>query len=163
VTPVTVSIGAIDAADVIAEQCTFEVACVRKSGLRSNLAAGLDRILEALRAAAPDAQIILAVFYNPFTISNPGTDGLWRHNYIAIEKAVARHNGVRVADVSRIIGSHNACELTFLCASGDSHPTDAGYRRIGDLMFHGARFDHSAPCHPDDGRCEEVDHHSRDE
>jgi hypothetical protein len=36
----------------------------------------------------------------------------------------------RVADVSEIIHGDNVCRLTFLCVSGDVHPTDAGYRRI---------------------------------
>ena len=140
--PVTVSIGGIDAADVIAETCNFDTACISRSGLRDSLGRGLDRILGAIHNAAPDTEIILVVFYNPFSISNPGTDGLWRHNYASPERDAARRNGARVADASEIVNGARVCQLTFLCASGDSHPNDAGYRRIGDQIFHVAFHRH---------------------
>src|SRR5439155_14733566 len=140
--PVTVSIGGIDAADVIGETCNFDAACISRSGLRDSLGRGLDRILGAIHTAAPDTEIILVVFYNPFSISNPGTDGLWRHNYASPERDAARRNGARVADVSEIVNGARVCQLTFLCASGDSHPNDAGYRRIGDQIFHVAFHRH---------------------
>jgi len=42
--------------------------------------------------------------------------------------------------VSEIIYECNVCQLTFLCESGDSHPTDAGYRRIADQIFRVAGY-----------------------
>jgi lysophospholipase L1-like esterase len=141
VSPVTVSVGGIDAADVIAETCNFDATCVRKSGLRDHLGRNLDRILAAVRDAAPEAEIVLIVFYNPFTISNPGSDGLWRRNYTSVQKEAARENHVRIVDVAEVVHGRNVCELTFLCASGDSHPTDAGYRRIGNEIFDVAGYE----------------------
>ena len=140
VSPVTVSIGGIDAADVIAGTCNFAAACVEQSGLRDSLGRGLDHILGALRAAAPDAEVILVVFYNPFSISNPGSNGLWHRNFITVERDAARRNGVRLVDTSEIVNGSRVCQLTFLCASGDSHPTDEGYRRIGDQIYRVARL-----------------------
>jgi lysophospholipase L1-like esterase len=140
VSPITVSIGGIDAGTTIADTCNFDVTCVERSGLRDRLARGLDRILRMLNAAAPDAEIVLVVFYNPFSVSNPGTDRLWQRNYTAVEKDVARRNDVRVADVAEIVNAGNVCQLTFLCASGDSHPTDVGYRRIADQIFRVAGY-----------------------
>jgi lysophospholipase L1-like esterase len=142
--PVTVSIGGIDAANVIADTCNFDTACIGRSGLRDSLGRGLDRILGALHAAAPDTQIILVVFYNPFSITNPGTDGLWRRYYTTVEKDAARRNGVRVADASKIFQGKQVCRLTFLCASGDSHPNDAGYRQIADQIFDVLGYRHLA-------------------
>jgi lysophospholipase L1-like esterase len=141
--PVTISIGGIDAGDTIAETCNFDAACVRQSGLRESLGRGLDHILRALQAAAPDTEIVLVAFHNPFAVSNPGTDGLWRRSYTMVQKDAARRNGVLFADVSKIINRGNVCELTFLCASGDPHPTDAGYERIAELIFHVAGYGRS--------------------
>ena len=149
VSPVTVSIGGIDAADVIADTCNFDAACIKRSGLRDRLDRGLDRILGALHAAAPDTEIVLVVFHNPFSVSNPGTDGLWRRHYTTVEKDAARRNGARVADASEIIHGRNVCQLTFLCGSGDNHPTDAGYRQIANQIFHVAGYRHLAKDHED--------------
>ena len=135
VSPITVTIGGIDAGSTFADTCNFDATCIERSGLRDRLERRLDRILGTLRAAAPDTEIVLVVFYNPFSISNPETDRLWRRHYAAVEKDVARRNDVRVADVSEIVNGNNICQLTFLCGSGDSHPTDAGYRRIANRIF----------------------------
>ena len=94
-----------------------------------------------IRAAAPDTEIVLVVFYNPFMVSNPGTDGLWRRYYTSVEKDAARRKGVRVAEASEVVHRGNVCRLTFTCGSGDVHPTDAGYARIADLIFHVAGFE----------------------
>ena len=142
VSPVTVSIGGIDAGDIIADRCNFDAACVQRSGLRQILGRGLDRILGALHAAAPDTEIILVAFHNPFSISNPGTDELWQRYYTTVEKEGGRRNGASVADVSEIIRGSRVCRLTFLCTSGDTHPTDAGYRRVADQIFHVAGYRH---------------------
>ncbi|MEO5839548.1 MAG: SGNH/GDSL hydrolase family protein [Acidimicrobiales bacterium] len=91
-------------------------------------------------AAAPDAEIILVSFHNPFSISNPGTDRLWQRHYTAVQKGAARRNDVRVVDVAEIVNANNVCQLTFLCDSGDSHPTDAGYRRIAEQIFRVAGY-----------------------
>jgi lysophospholipase L1-like esterase len=142
VSPVTVAIGGNDAADVISDTCNFDEGCISRSGLRRSLGQGLDRILRAVHVAAPDTEIILVAVYNPFSIDNPGTDGLWRRYYTAVENDAARRNGVRVADTSEIVHGAKVCQLTFLCSSGDPHPTDEGYRRIADQIFHVAGYQH---------------------
>jgi lysophospholipase L1-like esterase len=138
--PVTLAIGGNDVIDTIAGTCNFDAACVRQSGLRDRLGRRLDHILGALRAAAPDAEIVVVAFHNPFA-GEPGTTGLWRRSYTMVEKEAARRNGALFADVSEIVNRGNVCELTFLCESGDPHPTDAGYARIADLIFHVAGYE----------------------
>jgi lysophospholipase L1-like esterase len=138
--PITISIGGNDAVNLIADGCNFDEACVEASGIRHHLGQNLDHILGALRDAAPEAEIVLVVFYNPFSIDVPGSDALWRNAYAIPEKNAARRNGVRVADVTEVINGRNLCAMTFLCRSGDLHPTDAGYRRIGDLIYRVAGF-----------------------
>jgi GDSL-like Lipase/Acylhydrolase family len=140
VNPITVSIGGIDVADVIADECGADRACLEHSGIRERLGASLDRILGALQGAAPDAEIVLVAFHNPFSVEHPETKPLWRRYYTRVEKEAARRNGVGFANVSNIIRASNLCRLTFLCGSGDNHPTDEGYRRIGDLVFREAGF-----------------------
>jgi hypothetical protein len=53
VNPITVSIGGIDAADIIAETCNFDAACIKRSGLRDSFGRGLDRILGASAPPLP--------------------------------------------------------------------------------------------------------------
>jgi lysophospholipase L1-like esterase len=141
VSPVTVSVGGNDAADVIAETCGGDAACVRQTGLREHLGQNLDHILGAVHAAAPDAVIILVAFYNPFSVSHPETNGLWWRHYTTVQKEGALRNGVNFASATAVVNEGNVCQLTFLCTSGDSHPTDAGYQRIADHVFRVAGFD----------------------
>ncbi len=140
VNPITVSIGGIDVINVIADTCNFDAACVARSGIRRKLGRKLDHILQALDAAAPRAEIILVGFYNPFTVEVPGTDRLWRRYYTNVQKAAAARNGARLADVAGLLDERNVCEVTFMCSSGDAHPTDLGYRLIADEVFRAAGF-----------------------
>ncbi|HUP85973.1 MAG TPA: SGNH/GDSL hydrolase family protein [Acidimicrobiales bacterium] len=134
--PITVSIGGVDAVDVMAGQCNFDAACIAQSDLLARFGTGLDRILGDLRAAAPSADIVLVTFYNPFSNEVEGSDRLWRRYYSDVERdAARRHEGVRVADIWELFRGPHLCERTFLCDSGDLHPNDDGYRRIGDRVF----------------------------
>jgi lysophospholipase L1-like esterase len=141
VNPIVVSIGGNDAVDAIAEVCGADAACLERSGLRERVGRNLDRILGSLRRAAPEAEIVLLAFYNPFALDHPETDPLWRRFHVRVQKEAARRNGAEVAVVPKVVRPGNVCELTFLCASGDLHPTDEGYRRIGKLVFNVAGFD----------------------
>ena len=135
VSPVTLSMGVNDVTGVISE-CHFDATCVEQSGIRNELNQALGRILAAIRAAAPHTEIIVVALYNPFSISNPGTDGLWRRAYTNVEKDAAGRYNARLADTSDVVhGTDQVCKLTFLCGSGDVHPTDAGYAAIADLIF----------------------------
>ena len=141
VSPVTISIGAGEAIGALSD-CNLDPSCIEASGLRDNLGRNLDSILGAIRAAAPDTEIILVTNYNPFTISNPGSDQLWQRFFTNVEKGAARRNSARVADISEIIHGANAvCRLTFLCSSDDSHPTDTGYKKIANQIFDVAGYD----------------------
>jgi lysophospholipase L1-like esterase len=146
VSPITVSIGGIDAADVIGDQCGGDAACVEQSGLRDHLARGLDRILSTLRHAAPGTELVLVALHNPFTVDHPETDALWRSTYTKVERAAARRNGARFSDFSKIVERGDVCQLTFLCGSGDSHPTDEGYRRLAGQVFGVAGYERLARC-----------------
>lgn len=141
VNPITVSIGGIDVANVIAETCDFDASCVGRSGIRDELGRTLDHILHALRAVAPRAEIILVAFYNPFTVDVPTSDRLWHRVYTTAQRAAAARNGARLADVSGLLDEHDVCAVTFMCSSGDPHPTDLGYRLIAEEVFEAAGYE----------------------
>jgi hypothetical protein len=76
-------------------------------------------------------------------VDHPETDPLWRRFYVRVQKEAARRHGASIAVVSKVVNRANICELTFLCGSGDLHPTDEGYRRIGKLVSNVAGLDRS--------------------
>jgi hypothetical protein len=136
VDPISISIGAADAGDVIVNRCAFDPACVDASGLRRQLARDVGRILLALRLAAPTSKILVFTAYNQFLIDDPRSAELWRTSYTDVERAVSALFGARVVDGTKVISTTaELCALTFVCATGDGHPTDEGYRRIGNLMY----------------------------
>jgi lysophospholipase L1-like esterase len=135
VSPITVSIGGNDAAGVIADQCNFDLSCIAQSGLKQHLSDNLDHILGALRSAAPDTEIIVVAAYNLFKIINPSSDELWNQNYVQVVSDAAAPNNARFANAFDLIHTTDQiCQFTFLCTSGDAHPTDAGYQVLANLI-----------------------------
>ena len=142
VSPITIDIGANDAADVISDQCNFDPSCIAQSGLKQHLSDNLDHILGALRGAAPDAEIIVVGVYNVFKITNPSSDDLWNQNYVQVASDAAARNKARFANAfDAIHTTDQICEFTFLCTSGDAHPTDAGYQVIANLIWSVSGYD----------------------
>ena len=92
-------------------------------------------ILRQLRAAAPNAEIIVSGAWNIEADKLAKVEPLYRQVDAAIRKS-AGASGARVADMFAALdgtGSIKArqarlCSLTFFCTKGDPHPTDAGYR-----------------------------------
>ena len=138
--PITIAIGGVDTIDTIADSCGFDPACVARSGLREGLGGALDRILGDLRAAAPDAELIVVSLYNPFSVDVPGSNGLWRAYNSDVQRSAARRHDARFVDVFKVAHGRRMCQLTFLCESGDLHPTDDGYRAIADQIFDAAGY-----------------------
>jgi lysophospholipase L1-like esterase len=135
VSPITVSIGSNDARSVL-PGCNFDPTCIAQSGLEQHLSDNLDRILGALRAAAPDAEIIVLAAYNFFGIANPSSDQLWNQDYVqVVSDAAARYNARFANAFDAIHTTDQLCEFTFLCTTGDLHPTDAGYQVLANLIF----------------------------
>lgn len=142
VSPITIDIGAGDAADVIGDQCNFDPACIAQSGLKQHLSDNLDHILGALRSAAPDTEIIVVAIYNAFKPSNPSSDDLWNQYYVQVaSEAAAGHNARFANGFDAIHTTDQICQLTFVCTSGDSHPTDAGYQVLAKLIWSVSGYD----------------------
>ena len=142
VSPITIDIGAGDAADVIGDQCNFDPSCIAQSGLKQHLSDNLDHILGALRSAAPDTEIIVVALYNLLKIANPSSDDLWNQNYVQVASEAAARSNARVANgFDAIHTTDQICQLTFICTSGDSHPTDAGYLVFANLIWSVSGYD----------------------
>jgi len=99
----------------------------------------LNRALAELRAAAPNAEIIVMQYYDPFAAAFPTSLGTTEVLNQVIAGAAAAH-GARLADA---FGPFNLaqpqpatlCARTFFCASGDVHATDLGYVVIAQQFW----------------------------
>ena len=112
---------------------------------RADIAAFAPRfaaILRQLRAAAPKADIIVSGAWNPEADKLARVEPLYRSIDAAIARA-ATASHARVANTYTALdgsGSLKAqqarlCRLTFYCSKQDPHPTDAGYRVMGDAFY----------------------------
>jgi GDSL-like Lipase/Acylhydrolase family len=136
--PVTLSTGGDDITEAV-NNCNADPDCVASSGLTERLLGELGEILSRLRAAAPDAEIILLLPFNFTSIDFPESNDVWG-TYVELMRSIAAAHRVRVVDAFFAITlSGRECELTFLC-DGDGHPTDEGYRVLGDLFFDAADY-----------------------
>jgi lysophospholipase L1-like esterase len=111
------------------------------------MAKNLGQIAASLRAAAPNAQILLGGLFNPYAVADPTTDPL----AVGINKAiagVAQQTGATFVDsFAAINGSTPAaekqrvCALTFFCtALQDIHPSDAGYAALAKTFWDASGF-----------------------
>lgn len=134
VSPITLSIGANDAIDALSG-CNFDPTCIDQSGVKQHLAQNLDHILGALRAAAHNTEIIVLALYNPFG-TDPSTNQAWNQDYVQVEaNAAARNRAFFANGFDTISTTDQLCQLTFLCTSGDLHPTDTGYQVLANLIY----------------------------
>lgn len=98
------------------------------------VAANLDKALGDLRAAAPNAEIIVMQYYDPFAFALPGTVVITEQLNQAIATAAARH-GARLADALTPFNltppePATLCGLGPFCPLTDVHPSDVGYAVI---------------------------------
>jgi lysophospholipase L1-like esterase len=108
----------------------------------ASFAARFNSILHQLRAAAPNAEIIVTGAWNPEADRLAQMEPLYRSVAAAIAR-VAAASRARVANMFAAFNSGSVsaqkarlCSITFYCsAKGDPHPTDAGYRAMADAFM----------------------------
>jgi len=146
VSPITLTLGADDFLVPFLIVCGGQIDCLTQNfSVRDILAqarVNLDAILTALRRAAPESEIIMLRYYNPFDFE-PGPLGLVSNaivtglNEVIVEVAAAK--GARVADAFTPINlgpqPETLCMLTLVCMFGDVHPTEAGYAVIAEQFW----------------------------
>ncbi len=143
VSPITVTLYGNDWLPLLLDTCKGRVACVRKHAPSATASFGerLGAILQRLRDAAPGADIIVTGAWNPDPNGLAELKPVYRSLEASIVRAAAGPK-VRVARMLPVFnpsGSVQAqrtrlCALTFICAKGDPHPTDAGYRAMADAV-----------------------------
>jgi lysophospholipase L1-like esterase len=119
-------------------------ACVRKRapGVIRSFGSRLTSILERLRAAAPNAEIIVTGAWN----IDPDLLAQLRPVYRSLDAAIARAATASRARFANTRAAFNPpgslqtqkarlCTFSFICSKGDPHPTDAGYRAIADTVM----------------------------
>jgi lysophospholipase L1-like esterase len=160
--PITIDLGSNDVL-IFLRQCGFGAVpgCITPQSigaLYARIGANMATILGALRAAAPQAEIVVLGFYNAYPMLLPGGDATARDLNRVVRSAAVSY-GARFADPlgvfnpSILTGAPEAtdiptiCVLTNQCPGGvfsplspgaDIHPTNAGYselaRRIGFVL-----------------------------
>lgn len=130
----------------------IDLACIQ-AGLQ-RLSQDLPQILSSLRAVAPDVEIVVTSYYNPFlalwfqgpagqAIAAQSTVLLQQLNAIITDAAAAYD--AEVADVATAFRSLDTtlvggvpvnvatiCRLTLMCTAFDIHASDAGYAVMGE-------------------------------
>jgi lysophospholipase L1-like esterase len=108
----------------------------------ATFASRFDAILKQLRAAAPNAEMIVTGAWDPEADRLEQTKPLYRSLDTAIAR-VAATSRARVANMFPVFNGPGSvaaqqarlCKLTFVCSKGDPHPTDAGYRAMAEAFM----------------------------
>lgn len=150
VNPILISLGANDVLGLVGF-CELDPGCIGAflPGVLAALADNYDQVLARLRAAAPDAEVILLQLYNPLAVIDPSTNML----AVLLDNTIAGGAAAHRARVANAFPAFNLappqpgtlCALTLMCLAGDVHASDAGYAVIADLMFEASgytRFEH---------------------
>jgi lysophospholipase L1-like esterase len=143
VSPITLTLWGNDVR-IFTESCAGDIDCIQNGApaVIARFAANLATILHQLRAAAPDAEIIVTGAWSTFIGAFDVADPL----IMALNDEIARtvtSQRARFADVFPVFNPQGdpvaetaaICALTLLCTQGDSHPSDAGYHAISDAVF----------------------------
>lgn len=138
---ITIALGGNDINAFLAQCPSGDVACLvdRAPAETAALASRMDEILGHLRRAAPRAQLVVVGFYDPNLGAFEIADPLFAAVNDAL-RAVTIANGGRFADVMARFNpaldeAPTICRLTLICVDGDAHPSDAGYRVIGEEVI----------------------------
>ena len=149
--PILIALGANDVFAVSDPCGGLNTPCFAQAfpALLARLSANYSAILDRLRRAAPDADIITLGFYNPFAVVDPATNVLVE-TIDQLVQQIAETNRSNFANpfVSFNLASpqpQTLCALTLVCSFGDIHPSNLGYQVISDVMWDAsgyARFEH---------------------
>jgi lysophospholipase L1-like esterase len=149
VSPVTLTLWGNDVRQLV-ESCAADIGCISAGAPAAiaRLAGNLRLILRELHAAAPNAEIIVTGAWDSFVGSFAEADPLFQALNAAVA-GVAANGRARFADTFPIFNPQGdpaaeteaICTLTLLCSEGDSHPSDAGYEAIADIVFDASGYD----------------------
>jgi lysophospholipase L1-like esterase len=133
----------------VAEACKGDFACIERRAPRAiaQFSSRLAGILRRLRAAAPNAEIIVTGTWNFNADDLKRTDPLFRSINAFMARAAASADARFAATFPAFnpqgsVARERAriCSLTFICSRDDPHPTDAGYRAIAAAVWKASRY-----------------------
>jgi lysophospholipase L1-like esterase len=143
VSPITISLALNDVQRFIAD-CAFEPLCIQQGAPATTrqITANLAVILDRLRRAAPNVEIIVLGPYDPFIGNLEFADPL----FVALNDAMAETvtgASARYADIFPTFNPQGdmeaetraMCMLTLSCTNGDGHPSDLGYQVMADTII----------------------------
>ena len=143
VSPITITLWGNDVRELL-RACGPDLSCVLSGApaMIDRLAFNIDLILGRLRAAAPNAEIVVTGAWDSFVGDFAIADPLFMAMNAAMADVAVR-NGARFADVFPIFNPQGdeaaeiaaICTLLLICTDGDSHPSDAGYLVLGEAVF----------------------------
>ena len=143
VSPITLSLGGQDISD-FTDSCGGDFTCIENGAPAEigTMAASFRVILARLRAAAPDAEIIITGAWDGNIGYFAEADPLFQALNTALT-AAASSERARFADTFAVFNpqadptaeTNAICALTLLCTEGDGHPSDAGYAAIAGAVF----------------------------
>lgn len=142
VSPITLHVVGNDVAEFVAS-CGGDLICIEQNAPAafSAFSLRLQAILRTLRAAAPDAELIVTSGWNPRVDLIPQTDPLYQVLLNAMRNVAAAERA-RFVDLTNSFNPNPTsarlaalCALTLTCSRGDSHPSDAGYAAIAEAIF----------------------------
>jgi lysophospholipase L1-like esterase len=138
VTPITLTLGGADISQFV-EDCGADPACIRSGAPAetSTLASNLHTILAKLRAAAPDAEIIVTGAWGRLTGSPALADPLEKALDISLA-AVTATERARFANPYPVLNA--ICTRALTCTDREGQPTNAGYQTLADLVFDSSRY-----------------------
>jgi lysophospholipase L1-like esterase len=154
VNPITIFLGANDIERKLSACGGLQnLSCIASAlpGIVQTIVKNLAQIVASLRAADPNAQILLMGLYNPYAAANQSTDVL----AVGVDRAIAgvdQQTGATFVDsFAAINGSQpksekqRLCTLTLYCtALNDIHPSDAGYAVLAGALWNASGFGHYA-------------------
>lgn len=137
-TLVTVDIGSNDLIAILG-QCGVNATCI--GGKLSTVLINYADILTQLKAAAPQAQLVVFNIYNPYALAITGSDALLMTYVNPAIETLAASFGAKVADAFTAINlaysseTASVCAMTWMCTSYTNiHPTDLGYEALAGAL-----------------------------
>jgi lysophospholipase L1-like esterase len=141
--PLLIALGANDVFAVSDPCGGLNTQCFAQAfpGLLQSLSVNYSAILNQLRRAAPDAEIITLGFYNPFAVVDPTTNLVVE----AIDQLIQQVSAANRATFANPFVQFNLvppqpqtlCTLSLVCLAPlhDIHPTDLGYQVIANVVW----------------------------
>ena len=152
--PITVTLWGNNVREFSAE-CQGDTTCIENGAFKfiDDLSKDLAKILRALRKEAPDADIIVTGSWDSFIDALEFADPLFQLLNASMA-ATAAVECARFADPFTFFNPQgdlnreieNLCTVLLLCTPmSDSHPSDVGYRVLGDLVWNVSGYGSAVP------------------